>query len=63
MKNSQYADIAEIKTLKPTLTVTADRPDGSQVGFQVTARIDTPLEMAYFKAGGLMRKVMEDLNL
>ena len=57
------ADIADIKMLKPTLTVTADRPDGSQVGFQVTARIDTPLEMAYFKAGGLMRKVMDDQGI
>ncbi len=56
----KIADLAEIKTLKSILTVTASRPDGSRVSFRVTARIDTPLEMAYFKAGGLMRKVMAD---
>jgi aconitate hydratase len=54
------SDIAGIKALKPILTVTANHPDGSRKEFQVTARIDTPLEMAYFKAGGLMRKVMDD---
>jgi len=56
------ADTAKINKLKPTLTVNVKRPDGSHASFQVVARIDTPLEMAYFKAGGLMRKVMEDQN-
>jgi aconitate hydratase len=54
--------IAEMKDLKPILMVTAERAKGSRVEFQVTARIDTPLEMAYFKAGSLMRKVMADQN-
>jgi len=54
--------LADLKTLKPPLTVIANRPEGSRISFQVTARIDTPLEMVYFKAGGLMRKVMADLD-
>ncbi len=57
-----FAEIPDKSTLKPTLAVTAVRADGSQFEFQVTTRIDTPLEMAYFKAGGLMRKVMADQN-
>jgi aconitate hydratase len=52
--------IEAIKAPKPTLSVKAERQDGSVIEFQVTARIDTPLELAYFKAGGLMRKVMAD---
>lgn len=55
------SSVAGIKALKPNLTVTADCSDARRVEFQVIARIDTPLEMAYFKAGGLMRKVMIDL--
>ena len=54
------SDIFGIKALKPALKVTAERADGSRVELNVTARIDTPLELAYFKAGGLMRKVMGD---
>ena len=49
-----------MRTLKSKLSVRAVRPDGTHIEFQVTARIDTPLEMAYFAAGGLMRKVMAD---
>ena len=54
------SDIAGMRTLKSIITVMAERQDGNRIEFQVTARIDTPLEMAYFKAGGLMRKVMAD---
>jgi aconitate hydratase len=50
-----------INALKPVLNVSAKKPDGSQVEFTVTALIDTPLELAYFKAGGLIQKVLMDL--
>ena len=54
--------VAGMKTPKTRLTVAADRPDGKRIEFQVNARIDTPQEMVYFKAGGLTRKVLSDLN-
>ncbi|MDP2964898.1 MAG: aconitate hydratase AcnA [Pelolinea sp.] len=54
--------VAGMNTRKTQLTVAADSPDGKRIEFQVTARIDTPLEMIYFKASGLMRKVLIDLN-
>jgi aconitate hydratase len=49
-----------INTLKPELKVTAQRSDGSMIEFKVDALIDTPLELEYFKAGGLAHKVLED---
>ena len=54
--------VTNLGTTKTQLTVAADRPDGKRIEFQTTVRIDTPLEMVYFKAGGLMRKVLTDLN-
>ncbi len=50
-----------IAQLKPLLTVAARRPDGSCLEFQALARIDTPLDLAYYQSGGLMRKVASDL--
>ncbi len=47
--------------LKPHLQVSVHRPDNSRTQFEVIARIDTPLELDYFQAGGLMRKVAADL--
>ena len=52
---------ADLDELRPTLTVSVTRPDGSQFSFQTIARVDTPLELAYYQAGGLMRKVAADL--
>jgi aconitate hydratase len=47
---------------KPNAEVTVDviREDGSSDLFKATVRIDTPLELDYFKAGGLMRKLRAD---
>ena len=42
------------------VTVAVIREDGSSDSFNVTARIDTPMELEYFKAGGLMRKLRTD---
>jgi len=53
--------IASISSLKPRLKITGQRPDGEMVEFEATALIETPLELAYFRAGGLARKILEDL--
>ena len=52
---------ASLNNLKPHLTVTVRKADGSHFEFQAIARIDTPLELEYYRAGGLMRKVAADL--
>jgi aconitate hydratase len=61
--NESYT-ITGIDAIKPRqqLTVVAEKPDGSQVSFQATARLDTDVEVAYFKNGGILpfvlRKIM-----
>jgi len=41
-----------------TLTVTED---GSKVTFEVTARLDTPVEVEYYKNGGILQTVLRKL--
>jgi len=53
--------IKGLHELKTTLTISAKSRDGKQIRFHAIARIDTPLEMEYFQAGGLMRKIFADL--
>lgn len=40
------------------LTVTATQPDGSIVSFQVKARIDSPVEVEYYRHGGILQYVL-----
>jgi aconitate hydratase len=48
----------EVNTLTPTLTVRAKREDGSEFTFPVIARIDTPIELEYYKTGGILHNVL-----
>ncbi len=54
------ADIAPLKTLG----VQAVKPDGSKIEFNVTARLNTDIDVAYFKHGGILpyvlRKILAD---
>ncbi|MES2792506.1 MAG: aconitate hydratase AcnA [Planctomycetota bacterium] len=43
------------------LTVTATREDGTQVVFQTKCRIDTPVEVEYYRHGGILHKVLREL--
>jgi aconitate hydratase len=53
-------EISNIESPKGNITVSVSRKDGSAFSFSAFIRIDTPLELAYFKAGGLMRKLRAD---
>ncbi len=44
-----------------TMTVTAVRPDGSEVAFDAVVRIDTPGERSYYLNGGIMQYVLRNL--
>ncbi len=55
--------ISEINKPNELVYVKANRPDGKQIMFQTIMRIETPLEMIYFKAGGLMRKILADKEI
>ncbi len=46
---------------RSTLKVIAKRDDGSHVEFEVSVRIDTPVEVEYYKNGGILQKVLRDL--
>ncbi|OUO86656.1 aconitate hydratase 1 [Gordonibacter sp. An230] len=41
--------------------VTAERADGSKVGFKVTVRVDTPTEGRYYENGGILPFVLRQL--
>ncbi len=46
---------------KEELTVTAERPDGTLLSFQVTARLETPVEVNYFRNGGILQTVLRGM--
>jgi aconitate hydratase len=43
------------------LTVTAEKSDGSIIDFTVTARLDTDVEVAYFRHGGILPYVLRKI--
>jgi aconitate hydratase len=45
---------------KKQITVRAKREDGSEVRFNVIARLDTPIELDYYRNGGILQTVLYD---
>ncbi len=56
-------DILGLQDITPgkELSVVATRADGSQVNFQVKVRIDTPVEVDYYKNGGILQTVLKNM--
>ena len=46
---------------RQTLTVKATRPDGSTFSFQATCRLDTAVEINYYKNGGILQTVLRKM--
>jgi aconitate hydratase len=44
-----------------SLTVTANHPDGSSKQFEVSVRLDTPVEVEYYRNGGILHTVLRQL--
>lgn len=44
-----------------TLTVTATQPDGTPIRFDAKVRIDTPVELEYYRNGGILQTVLRKL--
>ncbi len=44
-----------------TMRVTATRADGSELGFDVVSRIDTAVEVDYYRHGGILHMVLREL--
>ena len=53
--------ISEGITPGKRLTVTPTKPGGRTVSFQVTARIDSPVEVEYYRHGGILRYVLRSM--
>ncbi|MFN8592994.1 MAG: aconitate hydratase AcnA [Thermomicrobiales bacterium] len=53
--------IAEVSPRK-RLTVRATRSDGEVVSFEAIARIDTPVEVTYYRNGGILQTVLKRLT-
>ncbi|GEM86588.1 aconitate hydratase AcnA [Meiothermus granaticius] len=56
-------DILGLENLHPGMevTVVATRADGSQLSFKTKARIDTAVEVDYYKNGGILHTVLKKL--
>jgi aconitate hydratase len=46
---------------RSTLTVVAEKENGDQLQFVVTVRLDTDLEVEYYRNGGILHKVLRDM--
>ena len=53
--------IADNLTPRKVMTVTATRSDGSTVSFEAVARIDSKVEVGYYKNGGILQTVLRRL--
>nr|WP_067289561.1 aconitate hydratase AcnA [Marinobacterium profundum] len=54
-------DIDPVDDQPTEVGVTASAPDGSQVSFRATVRIDTPVEWDYYRHGGILQYVLRNL--
>jgi len=63
LKGDESYDIPVSDDVQPrqTLTVTATRPDGSVLTFEAIARLDTPVEVNYYKNGGILQTVLRGM--
>jgi len=48
-------------TPRQDVTVEVERPDGSKVSLVVTARLDTPVDINYFRNGGILQTVLRKM--
>ncbi|MGD7036637.1 aconitate hydratase AcnA [Methylotuvimicrobium buryatense] len=55
-------DIADDTVPQQVVDVTASAPDGSVKSFKAVSRIDTPIEIQYYRDGGILRTVLKKLR-
>ena len=63
LDGTETFDIQLNDKLKPlqAVEVMATKPDGTAIHFVATCRIDTPVEVEYYRHGGILHKVLRDL--
>lgn len=62
LEGSESFDIHVDDNLKPrqTVKVKAKKTDGTEIEFETVCRIDTPVEIDYYRNGGILHKVLRD---
>jgi aconitate hydratase len=63
LDGTEFYDIPASADLAPfsTIPVIATREDGSVVKFEATVRLDTPVEVEYYRHGGILQTVLRNL--
>jgi aconitate hydratase len=63
LDGTETFDISLSDDLKPgqAVEVTATKADGTETRFTTKCRIDTPVEIEYYRNGGILHKVLRDL--
>ena len=63
LDGSELFDIPARADLQPMslIPVTATRPDGGTVEFEAVVRLDTPVEVEYYRNGGILPTVLRNL--
>lgn len=63
LDGTETFDIAITDDVKPRqqITVTATKPDGTKVEFTTLCRIDTPVEVEYYRNGGILHTVLRKM--
>jgi len=63
LKGDETFDIPVSGDIEPRqqMTVTATRPDGSKFTFGAIARLDTPVEVEYYRNGGILPTVLRGM--
>lgn len=63
LDGTETFDVQLDDNLKPlqAIEVMATKPDGTAIHFVATCRIDTPVEVEYYRNGGILHKVLRDL--
>lgn len=64
LKGDEVFEIPVDNDVKPrsTIIVKAVRPDGSSITFPTVCRIDTPVEVDYYRNGGILHTVLRSLR-
>ena len=64
LDGSESFDIAVDENVTPRqrLEVTATKADGTKVTFTVACRLDTPVELEYYRNGGILHTVLRNLH-
>jgi aconitate hydratase len=63
LDGTETFDIPASANLAPmgSIVVTATKVDGTQINFDATVRLDTPVEVEYYRNGGILQTVLRNL--